>query len=115
MNLRQKLSENFYPSTGCILDCTEIFIEMPTYYKSQSATFSKYKHQNKAKRMIGTALSGSVTFASELYTVQYNDKKMTKDSRISNLLEPGDSIMADRGIDIEDDLRPGAKLNIPLF
>ena len=104
INLCQKLSENFYPSTRCILDCTEIFIEMPTSYRCQSATFSKYKHHNTAKTLIGIALSGSVTFASE----------MTKDSRISNLLEPGDSIMAGKGIDI-DDLPEGIKFNITLF
>ena len=77
---------------------------MPTSYRSQSATFSKYKHHNTAKTLIGIALSGSVTFASE----------MTKDSRISNLLEPGDSIMAGKGIDI-DDLPEGIKFNITLF
>ena len=81
-----------------ILDCTEIFTEMPTYYRSQSATFPIYKHHKKAKKLIGIALSGSVPLASELYTVQFNDKKMTRDSRISDLLEPGDSIMADKGL-----------------
>ena len=63
-----------------ILDCTEIVIEMPTYYRGQSATFPIYKHHKKAKWLIGIALSRSVPLASELYTVQFNDKKMTRDS-----------------------------------
>ena len=42
-------------------------------------------------------------------------KKITNDSGILSLLESGDSIMADRGSDIENDLPPSIKLNIPLF
>ena len=38
--------KNEYPRTRVILDCTEIFTEMPTSYRSQSATFSNYKHHN---------------------------------------------------------------------
>ena len=33
-----------YPTTRIILDCTELFIEMPTSYRSQSSTSSSYKH-----------------------------------------------------------------------
>ena len=38
-----------YPETQVILDCTEIFIEMASSFRTQSATFSNYKHSNTAK------------------------------------------------------------------
>ena len=49
---------------------------MPTSYRSQSATFSKYyKHHNTAKGLIGIAPSGPVTLLSELYTGRCSDNK----------------------------------------
>ena len=41
---------------------------------------------------------------------------LTKKSGLLDLLEKGDSIMADRGYNIQDDLTPlGVKVNIPPF
>ena len=79
-----------YPTTRVILDCTEIFIEMPTSFRSQSATFSNYKHHNTAKGLVGIAPNGAVTFVSDLYAGRFSDKKITKDSGIYDLLQPGD-------------------------
>ena len=104
-----------YESTRVILDCTELFIEMPTSFRSQSATFSNYKHKNTAKGLIGIAPNGAITFVSDLYCGRFSDKQITKDCGIYNLLEPGDSVMADRGFDIADDLPENVSLNIPPF
>ena len=60
-----------YPTTRLILDCTELFIEMPTSARAQSSTFSNYKHHNTAKGLVGIAPNGMVTFVSDLYTVVY--------------------------------------------
>ena len=110
-----KAFKELYPSTRCIVDCTEIFIEMPTSYRCQSATFSNYKHHNTAKGLIEIAPSRSVTFVSELYTGRCSDEKITNGCGILNHLEPGDSIMTYRGFDIEDGLLTSVKLNIPPF
>ena len=104
-----------YPTTKIILDCTELFIEMPTSYKSQSATFPSYKHHNTAKSLVGISPNGAITFVSELYAEKFLDRKITKVSGIYDFLEPDDSIMADRGFTLEDDLPEGIPLNIPPF
>ena len=116
--VQQTIPQSFqklYPNTRVILDCTEIFIEMPTSYRSQSVTFSSYKHHNTAKGLIGIAPSGAITFVSDLYAGRFSDRKITAHSGIYNLLEEGDSIMADRGFELDDDLPKGVTLNIPPF
>ena len=44
--------------TRVIIDCTEIFIEMASSFRSQSATYSSYKSHNTAKRLIGISPAG---------------------------------------------------------
>ena len=104
-----------YPTRRIILDCTELFIEIPTSYRSQSSTFSSYKHHNTEKVLIGISPIGAIIFVSDLYAGRFSDWKIIKDRGIYDLLEPGDSIMADRGFTWEDDLPEGTSLNIPPF
>ena len=56
-----------YPTTRIILACTELFIEMSTSYRSQSATFSSYKYHNTAKGVVGISPNDAITFVSDLY------------------------------------------------
>ena len=63
-----------YPKTRVILDCSEIFTEVPSSYRCQSATFSNYKHHNTLKALVGIAPSGAVTFVSDAYTGRSSDK-----------------------------------------
>ncbi|XP_065650766.1 uncharacterized protein LOC136078877 [Hydra vulgaris] len=107
--------KDVYPNTRVIIDCTEIFTVMPTSYRIQSAMFSKYKHHHTAKGLIGIAPSGAITFVSDLYAGRSSDKQITNHCGILKLLEKGDSLMADRGFDIVNDLPKGISLNIPPF
>ena len=107
--------KQIYPMTRVIIDCTEIFVEMASSFRSQSATYSSYKSHNTAKGLIGISPAGAVTFVSDLYAGRSSDKQITKDGGILDLLEEGDSIMADKGFEIADDLPKGVTLNIPLF
>ena len=65
--------------------------------------------------LIGIAPSVAVTFVSDLFAGRVSDKKATKMSGLYQLLQAGDSIMADRGFDLDSDLPPGVSLNIPAF
>ena len=61
---------------------------------------------------------GMITFVSRLYNGAISDVhvQLTKDCGILQKLEPGDSVMADRGFKIVEELNSiGALLNIPPF
>ena len=60
----QPFKETF-PNTRVIIDCTELLIEMPTSFRSQSATFSSYKNHNTAKGLLGISPARYPTFVSE--------------------------------------------------
>ena len=86
-----------YPQILVIIDCTELFIERPSSCRNQSITYSSYKNHNTAG-LIGISPSGYPSFVSSLYAGRTNDRKITKDCGILDLLEPNDQIMADRGL-----------------
>jgi len=105
-----------YPKTRVIIDCTEIFIQMPSSFRAQSQTYSPYKSHNTAKGLVGISPSGLVTFVSHFYGGHVSDKAVTDNCGIIDLLEPGDVVMADKEFDIQDLLVPKrVALNIPRF
>ena len=55
------------------------------------------------------------SFVSDLYAGRSSDKQITNDCGVLDLLEAGDSVMADKGFEIAGDLPQGVTLNIPLF
>ena len=108
--------KKLYPSTRVIIDCTEIFVDVPSLPLIQQMTFSSYKNHNTYKILIGISPGGAVTFVSKLFPGAISDKQLTLKSGLLELLEKGDSVMADRGFDIQDQLTPlGVRLNIPAF
>ena len=90
-----------YPTTRVITDCTEILTETPS---SMSLTYSSCKHHNTFKGLVGICPTGAVTFISVLYAGSVSDQVLTRDCGILELIEPGDSIMADKGFDIAYDV-----------
>lgn len=117
--INQSMPEEFqklYPTTRVILDCTEIFVQTPSSLLLQSQLYSSYKSNTTLKGLVGIAPHGAITFVSSLYTGAISDKEITRCSGILELLEPNDSVMADKGFDIEDMLRvKGVGLNLPPY
>ena len=108
--------KKMYPTTRVILDATEIYTEQPRIPELQQMTFSSYKNRNTYKGLIGISPGGVVTFVPRLFAGSISDKELTRQSGILDLLEPGDSVMADRGCEIEEDLiLHGVHLNKPPF
>ena len=85
-----------------IIDCTDIFIEKPSCFRAQSDTYSSYKSHNTAKGLVDISPNGAVTFVSELYGEHCSDKTIVEDCGILELLEEGDSVMADIGFEVQD-------------
>jgi len=61
-----------YLTTRCIIDATEIFIQMPSNPTAQQLTFSSYKN---LKALVGITPSGAICFVSNLYGGNISDKK----------------------------------------
>ena len=107
-----------FPSTRCIIDCTELFCQRPSSLAIQSSLYSSFKHYVTYKALIGIAPSGAITFVGQLFDGSISDKEIIKRSGILNSLlwDEGDSLMADRGFTISEDLKPlKVQLNIPAF
>ena len=100
-----QLFKEFYPSTRCIIDATEIFIQAPSDPQAQQLTFSSYKNHNTYH---------TISHVSKLHGGCTSDRELFTHSGLLDLLEPGDSVMADRGFTIADLLDSnGVSLNIP--
>ena len=119
--IAETMPESFrraYPSTRCVIDCTELFCQRPSSLTIQSALYSSYKNHVTYKGLVGIAPSGAITFVSQLYEGSISDKEIVSRSGLlaNELWSPGDSLMADRGFEIQDLLLPlRVKLNIPPF
>ena len=116
--LRQHLPSAFksYKNCACIIDCTEIFIQRPLNLEARAITWSNYKHTNTIKYLIGISPAGAVTFLSHGWGGRISDKQLTIESGFLDLLTFGDSILADRGFLIAEEVATrGAVLAIPSY
>ena len=94
-----------FPNTRVILDATEVPIQKPQSSGPQRETFSSYKNKNTLKVMVGCTPRGSVNYVSDAYGGTTSDRQIIERSHLvkdSSPLEKGDSIMADRGIMVQD-------------
>ena len=108
--------KQLYPNCRCTIDCSEIFIETPTYFEARNKTYSNYKKHNTVKFLIGVSPCGAISFLSHCWGGRVSDKNLTQESNFYKLLEPGDIILADHGLTITDDIAMhGAVLKIPAF
>lgn len=106
--VRQNLPPTFrnatYNNVRHIIDCSEVFIETPQNLEMQTQTWSDYKHHNTAKFLISITPSGLINFVSKCWGGRASDKFITSSSGFYDIIEPYDTVMADRGFQIRDEL-----------
>ena len=114
-----------YPKNICIIDATELKIEVPSALQKHSESYSTYKSHTTLKCLLGVDPKGGIMFISQLYEGYISDKQIVKRSGFLDILrkkltvseiKKGDSLMADKGFDIQDELKKlDLHLNIPPF
>ncbi|XP_033228058.1 uncharacterized protein LOC117179938 [Belonocnema kinseyi] len=99
-----------------ILDCTEFFCEAPANFEHQGNLYSQYKGHTIFKVLLGCTPNGAISFLSDVYEGAISDREIVIKSKLVDLFQPGDVVLADRGFTIEDLVESvGASLNIPPF
>ncbi|XP_062585854.1 uncharacterized protein LOC134247520 [Saccostrea cucullata] len=94
-----------FNKTRVILDATEVPINKPQNVNAQSASFSNYKNKNTLKVMIGCTPRGTVSYISDAYCGATSDRQIIERSDLlleKDKFQDHDSIMADRGIMVQD-------------
>ena len=108
--------KKLFPSTRVIIDCSEIFVQVPRNVDAQKESYSSYKSHNTLKFLLGIAPSGQVTFLSKLFSGSISDPDIVHKSGFLDRIEKFDNVMADRGFNIRDMLLLlNAYLNLPAF
>jgi hypothetical protein len=108
--------KNKFPSTRVLLDATEIPVEKPSNPVAQKATFSSYKNRNTVKVIVGSTPGGLVSYMSEAYGGAASDRQIVERSGLPNKCSKGDSLMADKGFNVQDLFAPNdVYVNIPAF
>ncbi|XP_024890187.1 uncharacterized protein LOC112466354 [Temnothorax curvispinosus] len=90
----------FYPEykdTRVIIDCTEFRIEVPASVDNRVFTYSHYKKGFTAKLLIGITPGGFISFKSKVAGGRKSDSQITIESGLIDLLEDGDTVLADKG------------------
>ncbi|CAN7985184.1 unnamed protein product [Ixodes hexagonus] len=103
-----------FPNTRIVLDGTEVRIQRASSLAAQRQTFSPYKHFNTYKAVIGCTPDGYISYVSELWGGSVSDRLIVEESGLMGRLEPGDTIMVDKGFKLNN-MPPGVQVHIPAF
>ncbi|XP_023318997.1 uncharacterized protein LOC106650798 [Trichogramma pretiosum] len=98
--------KNHFPKTRVTLDATEIKIDAPKNPVLKQATFSTYKNANTFKIMVGTTPGGLISYTSAAYGGSTSDRQIIERSDLPSKCDPGDVILADKGIMVQDLFAP---------
>lgn len=105
-----------YNNVRAIIDCTEVPIQRPSLAKANSQIYSSYKGRPTVKVLVACTPAGTVSFLSKSSGGSMSDKELVKRSGIIDKFDPGDTLLADRGFNIQELLlMTGVKLAIPPF
>ena len=84
----KKFRKPGYSKVHHIIDCAEIFIEMPSDPALNAATWSDLKHHNTAKILVSITPNGAFNFISDAWGGRTCDVHLTRNSNFCEILEP---------------------------
>lgn len=91
-------------------------MQKPKQPIAQRATYSSNKNRNTVKALIGVTIGGLVSFVSDIFGGATSDRQICERSGLVNKVESGDSIMADKGFNVQDMfISPYVEINTPEF
>jgi hypothetical protein len=103
-NLPPSFQNRKFSDVRHIVDCSEVFLEKPSNLNIAAITWSDYKHHNTGKFLVSINPSGMINFVSECWGGRASDKIITNQSGFLDMIEPYDSVLADRGFPIREEL-----------
>ncbi|XP_063890192.1 uncharacterized protein LOC135116700 [Helicoverpa armigera] len=95
-NLPMAFRQKYY-KIDYIIDCFEIEIQKPMKAVYQALSWSDYKKANTLKYLISSTPDGIINFISEGYSGRTSDVTVVEKCKFLENMEPGVSILADRG------------------
>ena len=108
--------KRLYPSTRVIIDGVEFPIKKPGKPTAQQVTYSTYKNRNTLKVLVGITPGGLVSYVTPAYGGSASDRILVERGDLPQRCAPGDSIMSDKGFNVQDIFAPfNVKVNIPTF
>lgn len=90
-----------FKDTQIVLDCTEIYTQIPKCLCCRIRFYSHYKGAQTVKFMTGVSPAGLITFISKPYGGRASDKIIFENSNLIDKLEENSSIMVDKGFLID--------------
>ena len=105
-----------FPSTRIIVDGVEMPLKKPKNPVAQQASYSTYKNRNTIKALVGITPGGFVSHISDVFCGSASDRQICERSTLPESLDPSDSVMADKGFNVQDLFIPyNVRINIPEF
>ena len=111
-NVKQNLPNGFkekaeFRAIRCILDCTEFAIQAPSALSLNAMNYSYYKCCHTVKVLCSITPDGYFSFVSTAFPSSISDNAFTIQSGLLDLCEPGDSLLADKGLTVSNaELQP---------
>lgn len=86
-----------YPNVRAIIDCTEFRTEIPKGIGNRVFMYSHYKKGFTAKVLIAIDPCGFISLVSEASGGRKSDTQISIESKLIDILEDGDVVLADKG------------------
>ena len=83
-----------------IIDCTNVDTMEPSSRAARRSLYSQYYGGTCVKLLVGISPSGACTYVSEAFPGRTKDAAIVRGSGLLELLHPGDTIMADKGVSV---------------